>query len=270
LEERKKRIEVIEPDSCILCGHCKAICPTDAPRLSNFRENEFELAPNIDELPDPAALLQFLRRRRSQRIYNNKPVETETLERIIEAGRFAPTGGNRQGCEYTVVVGRKILDRVCAFAIQTLQEQGKLVKEALDRHHRLKEPLPKEYVTMQYYPVSFVDRMAEKWKEGEDQLLYHAPVLILIHMKRGLTTTPQVDASLSAMHMILMAEALGLGTCMIGFLVFAIKHSGKLREVLEIPSDHQVHIAFTVGHSEVQFLRLVARNPAKVKWIMDR
>ena len=268
LKEEKKSIVVIDPASCNLCGHCKAICPTDAPKFSNLNENEFELAPNIDEMPNPSFFLRFLRRRRSQRIYKSKPVEIEKLKMIIEAGRFAPTGGNRQGCEYIVVTGRKILDRVCTLTIQTLQEQGKLVKEALDRYHRSKEPLPEEYITMQYYP-SLVDRIAEKWKEGVDQLLYHAPVLILIHMKQGITTTPQVDASLSAMHMILTAETLGLGTCINGFLFFALHHSGELREVLEIPSDHQVHVAFTVGYSDVEFLRLVARNPAKIKWIDD-
>ena len=270
LEEREERIGVIDPSACNLCGHCKAVCPTNAPRLSNLNENEFELAPTMDELPNPAVFLRTLRRRRSQRIYKSKPVETEKLGKIIEAGRFAPTGGNRQGCEYIVVTGRKILNQVCTLAIQTLQEQGKWVREALDRYHQSGEPLPEEYITMQYYPSLFVDRMAERWKEGKDQLLYHAPVLILIHMREGLTTSPQVDASLSAMHMVLMAEALGLGTCIIGFLVFAIKHSEKLREVLEIPPDHQVHVAFTVGYSDVEFLRLVARNPAKVKWITDR
>jgi nitroreductase len=268
LKEEKKSIVVIDPASCNLCGHCKAICPTDAPKFSNLSENEFELTPNIEEMPNPSSFLRFLRRRRSQRIYSSKPVEIEKLKMIIEAGRFAPTGGNRQGCEYIVVTGRKILDRVCTLTIQTLQEQGKLVKEALDRYHRSKVPLREEYITMQYYP-SLVDRIAEKWKEGIDQLLYHAPVLILVHMKQGITTTPQVDASLSAMHMILMAETLGLGTCINGFLFFALHHSGELREVLEIPSDHQVHVAFTVGYSDVEFLRLVARNPAKIKWIDD-
>lgn len=268
LKEEKKRIVVIDPASCNLCGHCKAICPTDAPKFSNLNENEFELTPNIEEMPNPSSFLRFLRRRRSQRIYSSKPVEIEKLKMIIEAGRFAPTGGNRQGCEYIVVTGRKILDRVCTLTIQTLQEQGQLVKEELDRYHRSNVPLPEEYINMQYYP-SIVDRIAEKWKEGVDQLLYHAPVLILVHMKQGITNTPQVDASLSVMHMILMAETLGLGTCMNGFLCFALHHSGELREVLEIPSDHQVHVTFTVGYSEVEFLRLVARNPAKIKWIDD-
>jgi nitroreductase/NAD-dependent dihydropyrimidine dehydrogenase PreA subunit len=270
LEEGEEEVAVIDPSACNLCGHCKAVCPTDAPRLSDLDENEFELAPTMDELPKPAVLFRFLRCRRSQRIYKSKPVETEKIKKIIEAGRFAPTGGNRQGCEYIVVTGTKILDRVRTLAIQTLQEQGKYVKEAVDRYRQSKEPLPEEYITMQYYPSSFVDRMAERWKEGKDLLLYHAPVLILVHMREGLTTTPQVDASLSAMHMVLMAETLGLGTCIIGFLVFAIKHSGELREVLEIPPNHQVHVAFTVGYSDVEFLRLVARNPAKIKWITDR
>ena len=58
------------------------------------------------------------------------------------------------------------------------------MKDALDRYHRSKEPIPEEYVTMQYYPL-LVDRLAEKWKQGTDELLYRAPALILIHMSKA-------------------------------------------------------------------------------------
>jgi nitroreductase/NAD-dependent dihydropyrimidine dehydrogenase PreA subunit len=269
LEEGEKSPVVVDPASCMICGHCKAVCPTSAPSFSNLNEGEFELTPDINELPNPSLFLRFLRRRRSLRNYKSNPVEIEKLKMIIEAGRFAPTGGNRQGCEYIVVTGRKILDQVCTLTIQTLQEQSRISKEVVRRTPQSKESLSEEYITFQQVPSSLIGRIAKKWEEGEDQLLYHAPALILIHMKERGISFPQVEASLSAMHMILMAETLGLGTCIIGFLIFAIKHSEKLREVLEIPSDRQVHIAFTVGYSSVIFLRLVARYPPKVKWIDD-
>jgi len=266
LEEREKKIVVTDPNLCIFCGHCKAVCPADAPRFSNLNEEEFEPAPKKNELPDPSAFLRFLRRRRSLRLYKKKPVEREKLKMILEAGLFAPTGGNRQGCEYVVVNGREVLDRVCTLTIQSLKEEGKLVKEALDRHRRLKEPLPEKYITRQYYPPVW-ERIARKWEEGVDQLFHHAPALILIHTKKGISINPEVDAGLSAMQMVLMAETMHLGTCFIGFLIFAIENSGKLRETLRIPADHQGHVAFTVGYPDVEFLRLVARNPAKVEWI---
>jgi nitroreductase/NAD-dependent dihydropyrimidine dehydrogenase PreA subunit len=268
LELAEEGVRILDPSLCIYCGHCKAVCPTDAPGFSNLNEKEFEDAPKIGELPEPSAFLHFLRRRRSLRIYKNKPVETEKFKMILEAGRFAPTGGNRQACEYVVLRGRKILDRVCTLTIKSLTEEGRRIKEALDRHRRLQKPLPETYLTRQVY-LPVWDRMARKWEEGEDQLFYHAPALVVIHVKNEATATPEVDSGMASMQMALMAEALGLGTCFIGFLVFSIENSRELREMLRIPPDHKAHVAFTVGYPGVKFLRLVARNPARVKWMGD-
>lgn len=269
LEEGDRGVEVTDPDLCIFCGHCKAVCPTDAPSLSDLDEAEFDPILSADKLPDPSEFLRFLRRRRSTRVYKKKPVEIEKLRMILEAGRFAPTGGNRQPCEYIVVRGREILDQACSLTIQTLHRLGESVKEASRRHDQLNEPVPEQFIPIQNYPAVW-ERMARKWEEGIDQLFYHAPALILIHIKQGATTSPDVDTGLSAMHMILMAETLGLGTCLNGFLVSALKLSDELRKVLEIPDDHQVHATFTVGYPDVEFLRVVARNPAKVEWLGDK
>jgi len=268
LEEGDKGVVVTEPELCIFCGHCRAVCQTDAPSFSHLDETEFEPVANADKLPNPSEFLRFLRRRRSTRVYKEKPVEIEKLRMILEAGRFAPTGGNRQPCEYIVVRGRELLDQVCSLAIQTLQRLGESVKEAFRRHDQLKEPLPEEFIPIQNYPPVW-ERMAKKWEEGVDLLFYHAPALILIHTKRGATTSADVDTGLSAMHMILMAETMGLGTCLNGFLVTALKRSEELRKALEIPDDHQVHVTFTIGYADVEFLRLVARNPVNVKWMGD-
>jgi len=196
-------------------------------------------------------------------------VEVEKLKMILEAGRFAPTGGNRQGCEYVVVRGRKILDRVATLTLRVLDEEGRRIQEAIERQRRMNEPVPPEYLARQLYPAVW-DRMARKWKEGEDQLFHHAPVLFLIHLKKGLTSTPEVDSGLASMQMVLMAETLGLGTCFIGFLISGLEKSGELREALQIPDDHQVPVSFVVGYPNVKFRRLVARNPARVKWLGDR
>jgi nitroreductase/NAD-dependent dihydropyrimidine dehydrogenase PreA subunit len=268
LKEGDKGVMVTDPDLCIFCGHCRAVCPTDAPSFSHLNENEFEPVLNGDQLPDPSEFLRFLRRRRSARVYKKKPVEIEKLRMILEAGRFAPTGGNRQPCEYMVVRGREFLDQASTLTIQTLGRIGELVKEAFRRHDQLGEPLPEEFIPIQNYPLVW-ERIAKKWKEGIDPIFYHAPALILIQTKRGATTTADVDAGLSAMHMILMAETMGLGTCLNGFLVTALKRSEELRGVLKIPDDHQVHVTFTIGYPDVEFLRVVARNPVNVKWLGD-
>jgi len=48
-----------------------------------------------------------------------------------------------------------------------------------------------------------------------------------------------------------------------------VDNSEKLRRFLKIPADHRVHVAFSVGYPEVKYVRMVARNPAKIEWIND-
>ena len=266
LGEEGKSIRVADPALCIYCGHCKSICPTNAPIFSNLEESEFVDLPQVEKIPESSNFLHLLRRRRSLRAYQDKPVEVEKLKMILEAGRFAPTGGNRQACEYVVVRSRKILDRVITLTIQALNEEGKKIREALESQRRMNQSLPEEYISRQFYPPVW-DRIARNWAEGQDQLFYRAPALIVIHLKKGAASTPDIDSALASMQMVLMAETLGLGTCFIGFLVLAIEKSGELRSTLGMPDDHEVPVAFTVGYPDVKFLRLVARNPARVKWL---
>ena len=265
LQKGEKSLEIIDPAMCLYCGHCKAVCPSDAPQFSEGND-QFIPLPDKKEVPSASVFFRFLRRRRSLRVYQERPVEKVKLKMLVEAGRYAPTGANRQACEYVAVGGRKMLDVVCTLAIQNLQEQGKAIQEVIDQHNRLKKPLPEELISRQNLPAVW-ERIARKWEEGVDQLLHHAPALIIIHMQKDMATTPEVDAAIASTQMILLAETLGLGTCYIGFLIWAIESSEELKKILGIPPDHKALIAFTVGYPDVQFFRFVARNPAKVHWV---
>ncbi len=265
LAKGEKSVRVTDPSICLACGHCKAVCPTDAPQLAGMNE-QFQTAPPKNEIPRAGDLFRFFRRRRSLRVYRAEPVEKEKLKMLIEAGRYAPTGANRQACEYTLVTGRNMLDQVCALAIQGLQEQGMKIKEAVDQYRKEKKPLPEDLNSEQYFPAVW-ERIANKWKEGTDQLLHHAPALILIHIKENAATTPELDAGIAATQMVLLAEALGLGTCFIAFLVRTLQDSKELQTLLKIPKDHRVYMAFTVGYPAVKYLRFVGRRSARVEWI---
>ena len=265
LQKGEKSVEILDPALCLRCGHCKAVCPADAFQFPEGND-QFLPVPLKRELPSAAAFFRFLRRRRSLRIYQNRLVEKAKLKMLIEAGRYAPTGSNRQACEYVVVSGRKALDKICTLAIRNLQDQGKELQKGIDEYTRKKKPLPEEWASRQTLPPVW-ERIAGKWKEGVDQLFHHAPALIVVHMKKGLATTPEIDAAIASTQMVLLAETLGLGTCYIGFLIWAIENSGELKKFLGIPEGHKAVVAFTVGYPDVEFRRFVARNPAKVDWV---
>lgn len=261
----ERGVEISNLALCFECGHCKAVCPVDA---FSFSEGNEQFLPVISkrEIPPPGVFFRFLRRRRSLRVYEKRLVERTKLKMLIEAGRYAPTGSNRQACAFVVVSGRQILDQVCALAIAHLLQEAQELKRLIGEYENSGQSLPAELSAQQNWPPIW-ERIAKKWQEGEDQLLHHAPALIIIHVDKNMATTPEADAAIAATQMILLAETLGLGTCLVAFLIRAIEGSQELKRFLKIPEHHQAFIAFTVGYPAVQYLRFVARKPPVVNWL---
>lgn len=266
LEEREGAVAVTDPTQCILCGHCKAVCPEDAPQLSSLNAEEFSPIPRREDLPQAEQLMAFFRSRRSIRIFQKREVEKGKLEKIIQAARFAPTGGNRQPLHYVVLNSADRIEEIRTMAIESLVGQAKKIEGAIQGMRAGDEPVPVTYQLRQLYPPIW-RQMADLDKQGIDRLFYHAPALIICHLNPLESVTPDMDPGLSAMQMILMAEALELGTCLCGFLVFAIEESPELRKALQIPKDHRVPLSFMVGYPDVTFHRLVSRKPARVRWL---
>ena len=60
--------------------------------------------------------LEAIKTRRSTRRFSDKPVELEKLDKIVSAGRYAPSGGNSQSCHFIVVRKKEILAKLAELA----------------------------------------------------------------------------------------------------------------------------------------------------------
>ena len=60
--------------------------------------------------------LEAIRTRRSTRSFSNKPVEVKKLDWIVNAGRYAPSGGNSQTCHFIVVRNKEVLAKLAELA----------------------------------------------------------------------------------------------------------------------------------------------------------
>ena len=60
--------------------------------------------------------LEAIRTRRSTRRFSDKPVELEKLDKIVSAGRYAPSGGNSQTCHFIVVRNKEVLAKLAELA----------------------------------------------------------------------------------------------------------------------------------------------------------
>ena len=248
------------PGDCILCGHCVAVCSTGALTLHLMDRENF---PPIDtaEALAPETLHHLLRMRRSVRQYKSEPVPRERLEALLDAARYAPTGHNARNLCYIVVQDPGLIHSLSAMIVHKMQRDLKRADDpdalaALDpgEASRLKRVRPDYQV------------MVSAWEKGEDPILYHAPVLVVIHAPRK-TPTPVEDATLAASHLMLMAEACGLGTCLIGWFYHAASRDEAIRERLGIPPTDDVYMAITLGYPAVRFRRLVDRPKPAIHWM---
>ena len=267
IEEGDDSVRITDPTMCILCGHCKAVCPENAPNIPSLKEEEFEPLPPKEAFPEADQLMEFFRSRRSTRIYAKEPVERDKIEKIIEAGRFAPTGGNRQPIRYVVAHTPEKIEMIRKMTFETLVEEAARIDDAVKRHEESGEPIDQEDLFRYVYTDIWRDIEEIYKQQGKDMLFYHAPVLVICHFDPELTTTAEVDAGMAAMQMALMAEALGLGTCYCGFLCMAVRASSELRDMLKIPEDDRVPVSFMLGYPDVPFIKLVSRDPARVQWL---
>ena len=61
-------------------------------------------------------MLEFIKSRRSTRKYQDRAVEPEKIAQIIEAGCYAPSGGNNQTWHFTVIQDKALLARLAELA----------------------------------------------------------------------------------------------------------------------------------------------------------
>jgi nitroreductase len=75
--------------------------------------------------------LEAIRKRRSVREYTGDPIPREDLETIVDAGRLAATGGNRQPWDFCVVTDRALIDEL-KVAAQWMDKAGAIIAVIVD------------------------------------------------------------------------------------------------------------------------------------------
>jgi nitroreductase len=120
-----------------------------------------------------------------------------------------------------------------------------------------------------YYRRYFrsVERAIADWEENErDLLFFGAPAVILVGSKPG-ASTPAEDALLATQNMLLAAHAMGLGTCLVGFAVAALKRDAGMRKRVGLPGEESIHAVVAVGHSDRTFERIARRRTPVIRMV---
>ena len=214
---------------CMECGHCYAICPQGAITMTNYDSADEEVV-LMSEI-NPETLLNAMKSRRTIRQFKPDPVEDEKIEKILEAGRYSPTGANRQMVSYTILGSKqREAEEICL----GLFRKGKKFGSAF---------------------ASYLKRI-----EIDDNFFFKgAPLVIVVASKST------VDGGLASSYMEIMAESLGLGVLYSGFFVACSKMSRKLKKLLELEKGYDVVTCMVIGYPDVKYKRIAPRKDLKVK-----
>ena len=137
---------------------------------------------------------ELIQSRRSTRKYAPTAVEREKLERIVEAGRYAPSGGNSQTTHFIVIKKEEVLDKL-----------ADLVKQ--------------EFAKMEIQEGMYISMVhsIEAAKKGAYIFHYDAPALIVTANQKDYGNNI-ADCACALENMMLMANELDLGSCWINQL----------------------------------------------------
>lgn len=263
---------VVSGDRSLNCGHCAAVCPVGAVRVKaiepdSLRFNGFKIKERwmAHGEFDTAELVRLMASRRSCRNFTDRPVERGILEDLIKIGALAPSGTNSQLWTFSVLPSRSavmVLGNGLADFFGRLNRMAArpLVRGSLKL---IGKPELSAYYRDHYQSV---EEGLQDWKlRGRDRLFHGATAAIIIGTLKG-ASCPAEDALLATQNILLGAHSMGLGTCLIGFAVAAMKNDPKLKTALGIPAAEPVYAVIALGYPDETYEGLTGRKKTEVRF----
>jgi nitroreductase/NAD-dependent dihydropyrimidine dehydrogenase PreA subunit len=264
------KAEYMLKGDCFSCGHCQAVCPVDAVSMgglvldfnfSTFTELPGVVQPGTGKISE---LVSLMRSRRSCRKYQVKTVSLNLLEDLVKIGTTAPSGTNSQSWRFIILPERDdvlMLGDLTADYYRNLNRQARngilrfIVKlsagDSLGRYYRR-------------YHDSVAKALREWDEEGRDRLFHGAVAAILVTGRKD-ASCPAEDALLATQNILLAAHVMGLGSCLIGFVVEAMRRNSGMKNKMGLDAGEEIYSVIALGYPDIKYQRPANRKPVMAK-----
>ena len=169
------------------------------------------ISPNFYKMNNAEKILELITSRQSDRKYSNKPVEKEQINRIVEAGRMAPSACNAQPWKFIVVTNPELIKLLAEAASAKILGMNSFVRQAM------------AIIVIVREKANFSSKIGGTIKNKDYSL---------------------IDIGIASENICLQARAEGLGSCMIGWF-----DEDGVRKILGIPQSKRVLLMITLGYS---------------------
>jgi len=199
---------------------------------------------------DIEKFIDLLKSRRSIRAFKPDPIPDEFIQEIIEAARWAPSGGNAQPWEFIVIRKKEIKDKIADLFVESTRP----VRQAeMTREKELRVPALEREITEPGFKSAPVFILVC----GDPRLNEAFP--LLVYQKSGNEVFISTLAS-AFLCMHLAAKSLGLGSQWVSATGSLMED--PLKKLLDIPKEFKTYDMMAVGYPAYQ---LGPRSPRRIE-----
>ena len=186
-------------------------------------------------------VIEAIKKRRSIRAYDPKPIPENILNTIIDAGNEAPSAMNSQPWRFVVVRNGEAKRKLLAAALPQAKKIADLVKDSD----------PERY-----------EAIRKRYSELPDPVYYSAPAIVFVI---GSGRFAANSCPLACENMMLAAQSLGLGSCWVGSGAMVVDDP-DVRKLLELADGDTIFGPILLGFPKGETKRPMKKGPA-VKWV---
>lgn len=197
---------------------------------------ESEKAKEVSMESKKNAVVEAIMNRRSIRAYKPEQIDQAQLDTIIQCGINAPSALNKQSWEVRVIQNADLLAAI----------NNRFVEKAKGK-------------TLQ--------GSAAKAQEPGFSVFHGAPTLIIVARDKS-NSYSAVDCGLFAQNILLSAQSMNIGTCVIGNMASILNDPGskEFLEAMQMPDSYEVVFGIAIGYKN-ESPEAKPRDIAKVQYV---
>ena len=191
-------------------------------------------------------ILEAIKQRRSTRAFLDKPVERQTLEKLLSLATQAPSAINMQPWELIVVSGEE-RQRLSRLLVKRMRERN------ISCGPGATKTLPEVFVERQRELLQCILPTLDEGTPFNDFInegscnFYGAPTAIILTVDEAFSSARFTDIGIAVGYLVLAAHGMGLGTCPIGLIT---AFEDDIREYLNLPEERKVVVGVAVGYRD--------------------
>ena len=170
--------------------------------------------------------MQTILHRRAIRRFDERQIDEELLQQILQAGLYAPSAGGKQGVIFAVCQDKEVNERL-----------GKIKRANSDPHMAT--------------ATNYVSREQPSIADDPELInaFYDAPTVITMFAPKNFLFSVD-DCAVAAENMMLAADSLGIGSCYIGqgWTAFADSYGQEILRKWKIRTDYYAVMQLLLGY----------------------